>query len=86
LFLETLKKRNISVIIDTGFSGEFCLLKSNSQHRFERFRREPFVLADGRIVRADVTRLRFTGQTGRSVEVISLDNPDFGTQLLQRAG
>lgn len=53
---------------------------------FERVGREPFVLADGRIVRADV----YKGQIQwfnhrRSVEVIALDNPQglLGTQLLQ---
>jgi predicted aspartyl protease len=78
IVLETFpKKRKISVIIDTGFSGELCLHPGTIHGMgFERFGREPFVLADGRIVRADV----YKGQIQwfnhrRSVEVIALDNP-----------
>lgn len=81
------KKRKISLIIDTGFSGELCLPpRTIHAMGFERVGREPFVLADGRIVRADV----YKGQIqwfnhNRSVEVIALDNPRglLGTQLLQ---
>ena len=71
------KKRKISVIIDTGFSGELCLPRETIHAMgFERFGREPFVLADGRIVRADVYKgeIRWFNHR-RSVEVIALDNP-----------
>ena len=86
--LETLpKKRKISVIIDTGFSGELCLPpRTIHSMGFERFGREPIVLADGRIVRADVYKAEIQWlNRRRSVEVISLDNPQglLGTQLLQ---
>ena len=53
---------------------------------FEQVGREPFILADGQIVRAGV----YKGQIQwfdhrRSIEVIALDNPQglLGTQLLQ---
>ena len=89
IVLETFpKKRKISVIIDTGFSGELCLpLRTIHAMGFEQVGREPFILADGQIVRADV----YKGQIQwfdhrRSIEVIALDNPQglLGTQLLQR--
>jgi clan AA aspartic protease len=88
IVLETFpKKRKISVIIDTGFSGELCLAPRTIHGMgFERFGREPFVLADGRIMRADVYKGRIQWfNHRRSVEVIALDNPQglLGTQLLQ---
>ena len=81
------KRRKIPVIIDTGFSGELCLPpRAIRSLALERYGREPFVLADGRIVRADV----YKGEVHwfnkrRSVEVIALDTPRglLGTQLLQ---
>ena len=80
-------KRKISVIIDTGFSGELCLAPSIIRRLgFERVGREAYVLADGQIVHADVHKAEILWfNRRRSVEVIALDNPQglLGTQLLQ---
>jgi clan AA aspartic protease len=88
IVLETFpKKRQISVIIDTGFSGELCLSPRIIRSiGFERIGREAFVLADGQIVHADVHKGEIQWFThSRSVEVIALENPRglLGTQLLQ---
>jgi clan AA aspartic protease len=86
--LQTLpKKRKISVLIDTGFSGELCL-SPRTIHRmdFERIGREAYVLADSQIVHADIYKAEFLWFNHRRlVEVIALDNPQglLGTQLLQ---
>ena len=80
-------KRKISVIIDTGFSGELCLSPSIIRRLgFERVGREAYVLADGQIVRADIHKAEILWfNHRRSVEVIALDNPQglLGTQLLK---
>ena len=80
-------KRKISVIIDTGFSGELCLSPNIIRRMgFERFGREAFVLADGQIVHADIYKAEILWfNRKRSIEVIALDNPQglLGTQLLQ---
>jgi len=81
------KKRKISVLIDTGFSGELCL-SPRIIHRmgFERIGREAYVLADSQIVHADIYKAEILWfNHSRSVEVIALDNPQglLGTQLLQ---
>ena len=86
--LQTLpKKRKISVLIDTGFSGELCL-SPEIIHRmgFERVGREAYVLADSQIVHADIYKAEILWfNHSRSVEVIALDSPQglLGTQLLQ---
>ena len=86
--LQTLpKKRKISVLIDTGFSGELCL-SPKIIHRmgFERVGREAYVLADSQIVHADIYKAEILWfNHSRSVEVIALDSPQglLGTQLLQ---
>jgi len=80
-------KCKLSVIVDTGFTGELCLPpRVMKDLAFERLWRESFVLADGRIVRTDV----YKGQIQwfdriRSVEVVALENPRglAGTALLQ---
>jgi clan AA aspartic protease len=81
------KKRKIPVIIDTGFSGELCLSPRIIRRMgFERVGREVYVLADGRIVHADIHKAEILWfNHRRSVEVIALDNPQglLGTQLLQ---
>ena len=88
IVLETLpKRRKISLLIDTGFSGEMCLpLRTIEALEFEQYSREPFVLADGRIVRADVYKgeIRWFNRR-RVVEVIALEAPRglIGTQLLR---
>ena len=80
-------KRKLSVIIDTGFSGELCLpTKMTQLLGFERIGREAYILADGQIVHADVYKAEILWfNRRRSVEVIALDNPQglLGTQLLQ---
>jgi clan AA aspartic protease len=80
-------KRKISVIIDTGFSGELCLPPQLIRRMgFERVGREAYVLADGQIVRADIHKAEiFWFNHRRPVEVIALDTPQglLGTQLLQ---
>ena len=81
------KKRKLSVIIDTGFSGELCLSpKIIERMGFERIGREAFVLADGQIVRADIHKgeIIWFNRT-RPFEVIALENPRglLGTELLQ---
>jgi clan AA aspartic protease len=81
-------KRKISVIIDTGFSGELCLSPSII-HRlgFERVGREAYILADGQIVHADIHKAEILWLNHkRSAEVIALENPQglLGTQLLQQ--
>lgn len=80
-------KRNISVIVDTGFSGELCLppilIRSLG---FERVGREAYVLADGQIVHADIYKAEIDWlNRSRPVEIIALDNPQglLGTQLLR---
>lgn len=80
-------RRKFPVLVDTGFSGELCLpLHTIKEMAFKRYWREPFVLADGRIVRADVYKgqVQWVNRT-RSVEVIALEAPQglLGTQLLQ---
>jgi clan AA aspartic protease len=89
IVLETLPtRRKISLIIDTGFSGELCLpLRMIKSLGFQQYGREPFVLADGRIVRANVYKGQVRWFNKRQpVEVIALDNPRglLGTQILQR--
>lgn len=78
--------REISVIIDTGFSGALCL-SPKIIHRlgFERIGREAYLLAHGRIVHANIHRAEILWfNRKRSVEVIALENRQglLGTQML----
>jgi clan AA aspartic protease len=70
-------KRKISVIVDTGFSGELCLPPSLIRNMgFERVGREAYVLADGQIVHADIHKAEIDWLSRRRpVEIIALDNP-----------
>ena len=81
------QRRHIPVLVDTGFSGELCLpLLLIKRLALEQYWREPFMLADGRIVHADVYKgqIEWFGQI-RAVEVLALENPTglIGTQLLR---
>jgi predicted aspartyl protease len=51
------RRRKLALIVDTGFSGELCLPRSLILALgFRRSWREPFELADGRVVRARVAQ------------------------------
>jgi clan AA aspartic protease len=79
--------RKISVIIDTGFSGALCLSPEIIDRMgFEHIGREAYILADGRIVHADIHRAEILWfNRKRSVEVIALENRQglLGTQMLE---